>query len=180
MITGLTAGKSELPKIGNFNTKARVNRNKRLTDTEYLTIPKSFIAFLVGLIDGDGHIQITKSRKGYVSFNLTISIHLDDISVVNYIQSVLKIGVIYTYFDRKSPTCRLLFNKTELQEVLFPLLLYHGIFFLTERRRSQFNMAMHILTNDIKISSCLPEFPPVFFELPSNAAGYVNLHFFKN
>ena len=69
-----------------------------------------------------------------------------------------------------------------MQEVLFPLLLYHGIFFLTDRRRSQFNMAMHILTSaecsdppfafacskakakvgrDIKISSSLPGFPPV-------------------
>jgi hypothetical protein len=176
----LTAEKSELPKIGIFNTKAPANRSKRLTDAEYLAIPKSFLAFLVGFIDGDGHIQITKSAKDFVSFNLAISIHLNDISVLNYIQSVLKLGTLYTYTDRRSPTCRLVFNKTELQEVLFPLLLYHGIFFLTERRRSQFNMAMHILTKDIKIHSCLPECPPVIFELPSNAEGYVNLPFFKN
>jgi hypothetical protein len=99
---------------------------------------------------------------------------------LNYIQSVLKLGTIYTYPDRKSPTCRLIINKTELQEVFFPLLLYHKIFFLTETRRAQFNMAMHILTKDIKIYSCLPEVPPVLFELPLNAERYPNLPFFKN
>lgn len=176
----LTKDKSRLPKIGVFNPKSRANRDKRLTSAEYISIPKSFIGFLVGFIDGDGHIQITKSKKGFVSFNLAISIHLKDISVLNYIQSVLNLGVIYTYPNRKSPCCILLFNKTELQEVLFPLLLYNGIFFFTERRRFQFNMAMHILTKDIKLYSDLPKLPPVLFELPENAIGYVNLPFFKN
>lgn len=176
----LTKGKlKSLPKIGNFNIKSRANRSKWLTEAEYLSIPKSFLAFLVGFIDGDGYIQIRKSAKGYVNFNLTISIHLNDIAVLNYIYSILKIGTIYTYFDRRSPTCRLVFNKTELQEILFPLLMYHRIFFLTENRRSQFNIAMHILT-DIKLYSCLPKCPPIIFDLPLNAKGYVYLPFFKN
>jgi len=64
-----------------------------------------------------------------VSFNLAISIHLNDISVLYYIQSVLKLGAICTYPNRKSPCSILIFNKTELQEVLFPLLLYHSVFF---------------------------------------------------
>ena len=90
---------------------------------------------------------MTKSKKDYVNFNLTISIHLDDIATLNYIQSVLKLGTLYTYPDRKSPCCRLIFNRTELQEIVFPLLLYHRIFFLTENRRSKFNLAMYLLNN---------------------------------
>ena len=135
---------------------------------------------MAGVIDGDGFIGITKSQKGFVSFNLVISIHLDDIALLNYIQSVLKIGKIYTYTNRKSPTARLIFNKTELQEVFFPLLLYHGIFFLTKTRRMQFNMAMHILNKDIKNYSELPKVAPVIQKLPTSAEGYVSLSFFKN
>lgn len=179
-IRDLAKKKSELPEIGFFNIKSRANRNKRLTSLEYLSIPKSFLAFLVGFIDGDGYIQITKSKKDFVSFNLVISIHLNDISALYYIKSVLNLGIIYTYPDHKSPCCRLLFNKTELQEVLFPLLIFHGIFFLTEIRRYQFNMAMHILTKDIKLYSGLPKLPPVLFELPEKAEDYVNLVFFKD
>ena len=112
--------------------------------------------------------------------NLTLSLHLDDIAILNYIQSVLKIGKIYIYSWRKSPTVRLVFNKTELQEVLFPLLQYHEIFFLTERRRAQYHMALHILKNNIKYYSELPLVATVLQELPTTANGYINLPFFTN
>ena len=160
--------------------KSRSNRSKRLSEDEYLLIPSSFLAFLVGVIDGDGHIQIRKSDLDYISFNLTISIHLDDIALLNYIQSVLKIGRIYTYRKWKSPTAKLVFNKTDLHEILFPLLLHHEIFFLTERRRGQFYMAMYILNNNIKKYSELPKVAPIIHKLPTNVEGYVNLSFFKN
>ncbi len=93
-VLSITTGKERLSIIGTFKQKSRINRNKRLTSDEYLSIPKSFIAFLVGFIDGDGYIQISKSNKDFVSFNLAISIHLNDISVLYYIQYVLKLGAI--------------------------------------------------------------------------------------
>ena len=175
-----TIGKGELPKIGTFNMKSRANRSNRLSEAEYLSIPKSFIAFLVGFIDGDGYILVNKSEKGYIGIKLLISIHLDDIAVLNYIQSVLKLGRIYTFPKHKSPCARLVLSKTDLQEVLFPLLVYHGIYFLTETRRAQYHMAMHALTHDIKIHSELPKVAPVLQELPKFGEGYVQLSFFKD
>ena len=168
-----------LPKIGIAYSKSRINRSKWLSEAEYLSIPKPFLAFLVGFIDGDGHICIRKSGKT-ITMNLTLSLHLDDIATLNYIQSVLKIGKIYIYSSRKSPTVRLVFNRTELQEVLFPLLQYHEIFFLTERRRAQYHMALHILKNNIKYYSELPLVATVLQELPTTANGYINLPFFTN
>jgi hypothetical protein len=173
----LTTG---LPIIGIISSKVHIDRKNRLTDNEYLSIPTSFLAFLVGLIDGDGYIQITKTEKGYIAIKLTISIHLEDISVLNYIQSVLKIGKIKSYSNHKSPTCKLIINKTELQEIFFPLLLYHKIFFLTKTRRDQFNKAMCIMVNDIKLFSNIPEDPKIVNVLPSNPEGYLNLFFFRN
>ncbi|KAF1922117.1 uncharacterized protein M421DRAFT_79529, partial [Didymella exigua CBS 183.55] len=118
-----------LPTIGTVNSNAlkKVNKNVRFHKEDYLSIPSSFLSFLLGFIDGD-----------------------------EYIHSVLNIGKITIYKDNRSPTCKLIINKTDLQEVLFPLLLHHNLFFLTETRNNQFNTAMLILEQDIKRFDNIP------------------------
>jgi hypothetical protein len=171
-----------LPTIGTVNTNAlkKENKNVRL-NKEYLSIPPCFISFLVGFIDGDGYIQITKTTKGFIAIKLVISIHLKDLSTLEYIRSILTIGKITIYKDNRSPTCKLIINKTDLQEVLFPLLLHHNIFFLTETRNNQFNTAMVILEQDIKMFDTIPKITkiPKSHNL-ANAADYAELSFFKN
>ena len=168
-----------LPVIGIISPWAKKNRNK-LSYTECLSIPKSFIAFMAGVIDGDGYIQVGASDKKYIKINLVISLNIKDLSSLTYIHSVLKLGKIYTYFDRISPCCRLIFNKTDLQETIFPLLIYHNIYFLTETRSHQFNKAMHIMKNDIKLYTDISTNIPVIFKQPVDAITYTELSFFKN
>lgn len=75
-----------LPTIGTVSVRALKGNNiSKLDKSEYLSIPYSFLAFLTGLIDGDGYIQITKTSKGFITIKLVISIHLDDISTLEYI-----------------------------------------------------------------------------------------------
>ncbi len=172
-----------LPTIGTVSVHALKKINtRRLDKQKYLSIPYSFIAFLTGLIDGDGYIQITKTTKGFITIKLVISIHLDDISTLEYIKSVLNLGKISINKDHKSPNCRLIINRTELQEILFPLFLYHNIFFLTETRRAQFDLAFFILKSNIKVYSEIPNKKqiPFLFELPKTPLEYLNLVFFKN
>lgn len=176
-----------MPTIGTVSAHALKKGNKkiRLDKKEYLSIPSSFLAFLAGLIDGDGYIQITKTGKGFITIKLVISIHLDDISTLEYIQSVLKLGKITVYRDHKSPSCKLIINRTDLQEVLFPLFLYHGILFLTDVRKAQFDLAIFILKEDKKVyDKLLPrkvkEEIPTLFELPKTALDYTKLSFFKS
>ena len=120
-----------LPTIGTVSVHALKGNNiSKLNKSEYLSIPYSFIAFLTGLIDGDGYIQVTKTTKGFITIKLVISIHLDDISSLEYIKSVLNLGKISINKDHKSPSCKLIINRTDLQEIFFPLLFYHGIFIL--------------------------------------------------
>lgn len=145
---------NRLSTIGIISNKALTRGNKRRLESqkqEYLSIPSSFLAFLAGLIDGDGNIQITKTTKGFIAIKLVLSLHLSDISTLKYIESVLKLGKVTEYKDLKSPSCKLIINRTDLQEVLFPLFLHHKIFFLTETRKTQFNLAIDILKNDIKL-----------------------------
>lgn len=173
-----------LPTIGTVNVNAlkKGNKSVRLKKEKYLSVPFSFMSFLAGLIDGDGYIQITRTSKGYIAMKLVISIHLNDISTLQYIHSVLELGKITIYKDNMSPTCKLIISKTDLQEVLFPLLVYHDIFFITETRSNQFNTAMVILKNDIKTFDNIPSLNLLknTFELPSNPKDYIKLNFFRN
>ena len=178
------AGKASLPTIGVIHNNALKKNNKTLRSDkqEYISIPSSFLAFLVGLIDGNGYIQISKTSKGFITMKLVISLHLEDLSTLEYIHSVLKLGKINIYKDLRSPTCKLVINKTDLQEVLFPLLIYNNIFFLTDTRVDQFNLAMYILKNDIKLYNEIHNINniPTIFEIPKNPFDYTLLHFFRN
>ena len=179
-----SGNKVSLPTIGVVHKNALKKGNKalRLDKKEYISIPSSFLAFLVGLIDGDGYFQISRTSKGFITMKLVISLHLEDISTLEYIYSVLKLGKINIYKDLRSPTCRLVINKTDLQEVFFPLLIYNNIFFLTNTRVDQFNLAMYILKNDIKLYNQIPDINniPAVFEIPKKPFDYTLLHFFKN
>lgn len=184
-----------IPVLGTIGTVSQQALKKgkkiRLDKEEYLSVPYPFIAFLVGFIDGDGYIQITKTTKGFIAIRIVIELSLNDISSLEYINSVLKIGKITIYRDRINPTCKLVINKTDLQEIFFPLLLHHNIFFLTESRRAQFDLAMYIFKNNIKNYKEISHYTqyyeltrlrraPTIFELPKKALDYVNLPFFKN
>ena len=81
----------------------------------------------------------------------------------------------------KAPTCKLIINKTELQEILFPLLIHNKIFFLTETRINQFNLAMYILKNDIKLYDEINKDKiENTFCLPIKTNDYTLLPFFRN
>lgn len=73
-----------LPTIGIVNKNALKKGNKilRSNKEKYISIPRSFLAFLVGLIDGDRYIQISKTSKGYFTMKLVISLHLKDLSTL--------------------------------------------------------------------------------------------------
>ena len=175
-----------LPTVGTVSMQAlKKGRKLRCNDKkEFLSIPSSFIAYLVGLIDGDGYIQIVKTTKGYISIKLIICLSLEDISSLEYIYSVLKIGKLQIALapDKNNPICKLVFCKTDLQEVIFPLLIHHKIYFITESRRAQFDLAMFIFNNDFKLFnqiSCFNKVPTIF-ELPKTASDYLRLSCFKN
>jgi hypothetical protein len=172
-----------LPTIGLISRQALLKRrNLRIDKQRYLLIPFEFISFLIGLIDGDGYIQITKTTKGFIAIKLIIALNLKDLSTLQYIHSVLNLGKIQIYKDNISPTCKLIINKTDLQEVLFPLLIHYNIFFLTNTRRNQFDLAMYIFKNDLKLFENISKISDIqsLFELPENPSDYLQLKFFKN
>lgn len=171
-----------LPTIGLISPHALKKGKKMKSDkSKFLSIPNTFLTKLVGFIDGDGYILIHKTEKGYIKINLTISLDIRDLSLLYHIQSTLGIGTINVYPKTKNPdTCKLVINRTDLQEILFPLLIHHNLFFLTNTRREQFNKAMYILENNIKLFSEIPEILPTLNPLPKTALGYASIAFFNN
>ena len=173
-----------LPTIGVIHKNALKKFNKTIQSNkqEYISIPSSFLSFLSGLIDGDGYIQVTRTPKGFITIKLVISLHLNDLSTLYYIYSVIKIGKINIYKDLKNPICKLVINKTDLQEVLFPLLIHNNIFFLTKTRSNQFNLCMYIFEKSIynyEDISDLNNIPNVY-KIPDNPLNLTLLSFFKN
>ena len=174
---------SVLPTVGTVSKHAlKKGKILRLDKEDYLKIPNQFLSFLVGLIDGDGYIKIGRSTKGFIAIKLVICLSLEDLSTLEYIHSVLKLGKLTIYRDYKHPICKLIINRTDLQEILFPLLIHHNIFFLTDSRRAQFDRAMFIFINDVKLYDQIPNVTeiPVIFDLPATASDYLHLAFFKN
>lgn len=169
-----------LPIIGVINSNA-LHKIKIRSDKEkldMLKVPRDFLSIFVGLIDGDGYIAITKTPKNYIRIDLVISLDIRDLDLINYIHSVLKIGRVNKY--PKLHTVKLTIPRTELQTILFPLLIYHKLYFLTDVRRAQFDKAMFILQNNIKKYSELLNKYPVVYKLPETAEGYCKLDFLPN
>ena len=125
-----TVALATLPTVGIVSRHALKKGKKiRLDKKDYLSIPYPFIAFLAGLIDGDGYIQISKTTKGFITIKLVIGLGLEDLSTLEYIHSVLNLGIITVFRDYKNPSCRLIINRTDLQKIIFPLLIHYGIYF---------------------------------------------------
>jgi hypothetical protein len=73
-------------------------------------------------------------------------------------------------------------SRTDLQEVLFPLFIYHSIFFfLTNVRRAQYSLALYVMENRLTKYTEIPEVVPtssLLQPLPLTAADYLLLPFF--
>ena len=138
----------------------------------------SFLSFLVGVIDGDGYIQARKKSNGFLEFNLVITFHNRDIATYEYILGKLHFGVI----AKINPTLsKLVIYNFELKYILTPLLLKHGLFFLTENRINQYNLLLYTLENNIKkwelLPNVVPNYSPLILNDPENIR---NIWYFKD
>jgi hypothetical protein len=167
--------------IGVVNIRAlRGQKSRTPSDKEYTkNIPYSFLVMFAGLVDGDGYISITNTN-GYIRMQLIIALNMRDVSMLNYIQSVLGVGRVNTY--PANDTAKLTISKTDLQEIIFPLLIHHNIFFLTNTRIAQYELAIFILQSNLILFSAIPAvnlIPQQIF-LPTTALEYYQLPFFLN
>lgn len=171
-----------LDTIGVVNCHAYKKGRKVIVNKDkFLNIPSSFLAMLVGLIDGDGYISATKTPKGYIRINLILSLNIRDLPLLEYIKSILEIGNINTYPKvKEKSTCKLVINSTDLKEIFFPLLVHHNLFFLTKIRQKQYDKAIFLFMNNINLYSDIPTNIPSNIPKLNSSEDYINLPFFSN
>lgn len=161
--------------------RPRTSKGFKVSDedkAQYLQIPVSFLAMFIGLVDGDGTIRVLRDSKDSLQVALVISLHIDDKAMLDEIASTLGFGYIGVY--PKIKRAKFTIRMQVLQEVLFPLMQHHGLMFLTDQRKAQFDKVIYILENKITKFSSLPEVFPVTQPLPVTPQGYLDLPFFDN
>lgn len=157
-------------------TKTAVTSKKEII---HPNVDVSFLSFLVGVIDGDGYIQARKKSNGYIEFNLVITFQNRDLATFEYILSKLHFGVIAKVNHSLS---KLVIYNFELKYVLVPLLLEHGLFFLTENRINQYNLLLYTLDNNVKkwelLPDVIPNYSPLILDNSINILS--NIGYFKD
>jgi hypothetical protein len=100
---------------------------------------------------------------------------------LQYINSVLEIGKINSYPKFKvKDTCKLVINKTDLQDIFFPLMRYYKLFFITKERKKQYDKVIYILENNILFYKDLPDIIPSYSPLLLKSEDYLELKYFNN
>jgi hypothetical protein len=108
----LNSGNSDLtatrlaPVVRNFSTKLSVNNSE---------ISEEFLSWFSGFTDGEGNFSIMLDRT-YIRFRFKISLHIDDLEVLNVIKSNLNIGKII--IEEKRNSCAFVVQSfSELKDV---------------------------------------------------------------
>lgn len=136
------------------------------------------MAMLIGLIDGDGHISLSKEGL-FLRIHLIKKLNIRDIELLEYIFGILQIGTLRV---SKVNTIVWTIGKTELQDVFTPLICHYKLSFLTYIRSVQFKKAMYVILNNISKHSNLPYFISYVFSKRTfnTPIEYTHITFFLN
>lgn len=118
---------------------------------------KKFMAMFMGLVDGDGYIEIGPQKqynkltkilvKSTIRARLVIRLHNRDEALLRYLTTILGVGSI-SNLESVNQT-RLIFTKRDLVTVIIPLIKLYNLKFLTSNRVSQYDLLLHIIENNI-------------------------------
>lgn len=152
----MTWGQSAVVKFNNFATQ-RLNAENLLKTNKYIKNNHGFYndyiyAYLVGLIEGDGWINISKKGK-YLTYEVGIELNIRDIKLLYKIKDILGIGIIKTRKRITSTGIEIelatysIRNKKHLIEVIIPIFDKYPM--LTLKHYDYLNFRYNLLNNTI-------------------------------
>lgn len=126
----------------------------------------------IGFIDGDGYIRVTKKSKlnkdnkiiNYIYISLVINLNEKELDLLNTFNTLLSggshpaapgnsefnLGNVYYVTPKKgNKLVRLEINKTNIKNILIPLLDNNNIQFLTKTRQEQYLLVKYIFNNNL-------------------------------
>lgn len=102
----------------NFSTNCIKNSNVRTEDNLLKNVPSEFLYWFSGFTDAEGNFLISINRQ-YVRFRFKISLHIDDVEVLNTIKSNLNVGTVT--LERGRNRCSYVIqNYEDIKNVICP------------------------------------------------------------
>lgn len=133
----------------NFSTNCIKNSNVRTEDNLLKNVPSEFLYWFSGFTDAEGNFLISINRQ-YVRFRFKISLHIDDVEVLNTIKSNLNVGTVT--LERGRNRCSYVIqNYEDIKNVICPIF---NVFPLHTSKRLDFeNFSQAVFIKDNKILS---------------------------
>uniref|UniRef100_UPI002A8415F3 LAGLIDADG endonuclease n=1 Tax=Saccharomycopsis fibuligera TaxID=4944 RepID=UPI002A8415F3 len=131
--------------------------NSPLMSSKYMSknTNSNMLSLITGFMDGDGYFRMTKKIHNnmdyiYISLMVNLKYSDSDLEMLNYFKSSLNLGKVYNITPKKgNKLIRWEMSKTDMKNMLMPLLDYHNMIFLTENRQKQFLLSKYIINNNI-------------------------------
>lgn len=147
----------------NFYRQLSTNSNHNNDSSVYPFYIKNInkiLEIFIGLIDGDGYIEIG-SQKQYSKISnskyhtkstfrsrIVLRLQAKDRELLNLFANILKIGKIDELKSQNQ--YRLIIHKTDIFNIIYPFLTNNNIEFLVYNRRKQFFLLKYIIENNLK------------------------------
>jgi len=102
-----------------LSTNCNINSNVRTQNNLLKNISSEFLYWFSGFTDAEGNFLISIDRQ-YVRFRFKISLHMDDVEVLNTIKSNLNVGTVTLESSRNSCSY-VIQNYEEIKNVICPI-----------------------------------------------------------
>lgn len=130
-------------------------KRKISTKINLFKVHKILLEKFIGVLDGDGYIEIgpqkqynsSNTAKSTIRIRIVLRLHKDDKELLTLFMTNLKIGRLD---ELKSVNqYRLILFKTDILNVIYPYLQSSNVEFLNYNRRKQFFLLKYIIENNI-------------------------------
>ena len=173
---GTIAFNTGLLRVNSFKTPIRKTIGLRQI---HLTAPQRLnaedMAWLVGLVEGDGWFSITKNGK-YCKYEFGIELHERDIQMLYKIKKALGVGTISLKKDQNKVSFRIR-KKPHLKEVILPIFDKYPMISTKHLKYLRFRLN---LLNNILYYENLMDYNPTNRTLYNNVDNLIKLDYFAN
>ena len=102
-----------------LSTNCNKNSNVPTEDNVLKNVSSEFLYWFSGFTDGEGNFLISIDRQ-YVRFRFKISLHIDDVEVLNTIKSNLNVGTV-TLESSRNRCSYIIQNYEEIKNIICPI-----------------------------------------------------------
>ena len=132
-----------------LSTNCNKNSNVRTEDNVLKNVSSEFLYWFSGFTDAEGNFLISIDRQ-YVRFRFKISLHIDDVEVLNTIKSNLNVGTV-TLESSRNRCSYIIQNYEEIKNIICPI--FNAFPLHTSKKLDFENFAQAVFIKDNKILS---------------------------